>query len=136
MIRVMLGSAIAFLALIFIPAWTFNYWQGWVFCGTFLVVSTLFTGWMAIHDKELLERRLRMGPTAEKTAAQKIFTAVSPIVAIVAVVIIVFDHRFGWSPVVPAWISLVGDVLGILGMLIYFIVITENRFAGSTVEVV
>lgn len=131
----MLGSTIAFLALIFIPAGTFHYWQGWVFSGTFLVLSALIFGWMAIRDKELLERRLRVGPRAEKTRAQKIFTAVSSPVAIVAFVIMVFDHRFGWSPAVPAWLALAGDGLGVLGMLIYFIVIRVNRFASSTVEV-
>jgi protein-S-isoprenylcysteine O-methyltransferase Ste14 len=134
-IRVTLAGAAGFLAVIFIPAWTLNYWQGWVFWGTFILLSALTTGWMAIYDKALLERRLRRGPSAEKIQAQKIFTAVSPAAAILAVVIMVFDHRFGWSPAVPAWFSLVGDGLGILGMLIYFLVIRENRFAASTVGV-
>jgi protein-S-isoprenylcysteine O-methyltransferase Ste14 len=134
-IRVTLGGAVAFLAIIFIPAWTFNYWQGWVFWGTFILLSALSTGWMAIYDKELLERRLRRGPAAEKIHAQKIFTAVNSLVAIFAFVIMVLDHRFGWSPAVPAWLSLVGNGLGVVGLLIYFVVIRENRFAASTVEV-
>ena len=96
---------------------------------------TLITVWMAVYDTELLERRLRGGPRAERTAVQKRFTAVAPFVGIVAVVIMVFDHRFGWSPAVPAWLSLVGDALVALGIAIYFLVIRANRFAAATVEI-
>jgi protein-S-isoprenylcysteine O-methyltransferase Ste14 len=132
---VALSAVVAFFILIFVPAWTLDYWQGWVFLGTFMVPLTLITVWMAVYDKELLERRLRGGPRAERTAAQKRFTAVAPFVGIVAVVIMVFDHRFGWSPGVPAWLSLVGDALVALGIVIYFLVIRENRFAAATVEI-
>ena len=86
-------------------------------------------------DKELLERRLRGGPRAERTAVQKRFTAVAPFLGIVAVIFMVFDHRFGWSPPVPAWVSLVGDALVALGIVIYYLVIRENRFAAATVEI-
>jgi len=54
---------------------------------------------------------------------------------VAAFVITVCDHRFGWSPAVPAWLSLVGDALGVLGILVYFLVIRENRYAASTVQV-
>jgi hypothetical protein len=87
---------------------------------------TLITVWMAVYDPQLLERRLRAGPSAERTAAQKRFTAVAPFVGIIAVVIMAFDHRFGWSPAVPAWLSLVGDALVALGIVIYFLVMGES----------
>jgi len=48
----------------------------------------------------------------------------------------VLDHRFRWSPSVPAFVSLFGDALAVLGIVIYFFVIKENRFAASTIEVV
>ena len=134
-IRATLSGGIAFFMLIFLPAWTLDYWQGWVFLGTFMLPLTLITVWMAVYDTELLERRLRGGPRAERTAVQKRFTAVAPFVGIVAVVIMVFDHRFGWSPAVPAWLSLVGDALVALGIAIYFLVIRANRFAAATVEI-
>jgi protein-S-isoprenylcysteine O-methyltransferase Ste14 len=37
---------------------------------------------------------------------------------------------------VPAYLSILGDVFGALGILIYFLVIKENRFAAATVDVV
>src|SRR6185437_209175 len=112
---------VAFLA-IFIPAGAIAYWQGWAFAGTLSVSSILVTIYLALHDKQLLARRVRAGPVAEKTAAQKVITGVGFVVFVAALVIVVLDHRFGWSPRVPALISILGDALGALGMLVYFLV--------------
>jgi protein-S-isoprenylcysteine O-methyltransferase Ste14 len=90
---------------------------------------------MAVYDKGLLERRLHGGPMAERTHAQKIATAIGPVFGIAAMLVIVFDHRFGWSPTVPPWLSLVGDAFVLISLLIYFVVIKENRFAAATVQV-
>lgn len=134
--RTTLVGTIVFLAIVFIPAGTIDYWQGWAFAGTLLISSFLVTIYMALYDKELLERRLRMGPAAEKTATQKVITGIGLLVFVLGLVVIVLDHRFGWSPRVPAAISLLGDTLGALGILVYFLVVRENRYAASTIEVV
>jgi protein-S-isoprenylcysteine O-methyltransferase Ste14 len=134
------GSALAgfcwFFAVIFIPAWTFKYWQGWAFFLTLAILTSLATIYIALTDTKLLESRMRMGPTAEKTAIQKIITALGSLVFIPAIVLTVLDHRFGWSPAVPASISILGDILCALGILVYVLVVRENRFAAATVDVV
>ncbi len=131
-----LAGAMVFFALIFIPAGTLDYWQGWAFFLTLMVSTTLVTIYMALHDKPLLESRLRMGPMVEKTAVQKIITSVGQLVFGAMFVTMALDHRFGWSPVVPVYLSMLGDVLAALGILIYFLVVKENRFAAATVDVV
>ena len=128
------GNAV-FFALIFVPAGTLDYWQGWAFFLTLALSTALVMIYMARHDRQLLESRLRMGPKAETTQAQKTILAVSAALYPVAFVIMVLDHRFGWSPSVPAWLSLVCDGLGALGLYIYFLVVRENRFAAATVQV-
>ena len=130
------SGTVVFLAVIFIPAGTINYWQGGAFAGTLLVSSLLVAVYMALNDRELLDTRLRMGPTAEKTSAQKIITAAGFLVCVAGFVIIVLDHRFGWSPRVPAILSMLGDTLAVLGIVVYFFVVRENRYAASTIEVV
>ena len=135
-IRTALGGSIWFFALIFVPAWTLAYWQGWAFFLTLSILTTLATVYIGLHDKKLLESRLRGGPTAEKTSAQKIITAVGLLVFIAGIVVMVFDHRFGWSPAVPAYFSILGDALGAVGILVYLIVVRENRYAAGVVQVV
>ncbi len=134
-IRATLVGTGAFFAVIFVPAWTLDYWEGWAFFLTLSVSTTLVTIYIALYDKKLLESRLRLGPTVEKRPTQKIIVTAGLLVYVAAFVISVFDHRFGWSPGVPTWLSLLGDALAALGILIYFLVIRENRFAASTVDV-
>ncbi len=131
-----LVGAAAFFAIIFIPAWTLDYWQGWAFFATLMVSTALVTIHMAVYDKPLLESRMRMGPTAEKTAVQKLITSVGQLTFFGAFAVMILDHRFAWSPVMPAYLSILGDVLGALGIFIYFLVVKENRFAAATVDVV
>jgi protein-S-isoprenylcysteine O-methyltransferase Ste14 len=128
------GTAV-FFALIFIPAWTLDYWRGWAFFATLAVSTCLVTLYLALYDKRLLERRLRGGPTAETTWTQKIITGLGLPAFLGAFAVMVLDHRFGWSPAVPAGLSIAGDVLAALGMLIYFLVVRENSYAASTVSV-
>jgi protein-S-isoprenylcysteine O-methyltransferase Ste14 len=130
------SGTLVFLAVIFIPAGTIDYWQGWAFAGTLLVSSLLVTVYMALNDRELLESRLRMGPTAETMSTQKLITSIGFLVFVTGLVIIVLDHRFGWSPRVPAILSMLGDALAVLGIVIYFFVVRENRYAASTIEIV
>jgi len=134
-IRATLVGTAAFLAVIFVPAWTLDYWQGWVFFATLSISTLLVTIYMALYDKQLLESRLRLGPTVEKRSTQKIIVIVGLLVYVAAIVIMVFDHRFGWSAAVPVWLSLLGDALAALGILVYFLVIRENHYAASTVQV-
>jgi protein-S-isoprenylcysteine O-methyltransferase Ste14 len=133
--RLMLVATIAFFVAIFVPAWTLDYWQGWAFFAASLAPLTLITVWMAVTDPKLLERRLHGGPRAETSRAQKIFIALIAPVEIAMALVTVFDHRFGWSPAVPAWLSLSGDVLSMSGLVLYFFVIRENRYAAGTVRV-
>lgn len=133
-IRTTLIGTIAFLAVIFIPAWTLDYWQGWAFVGTLSIASILVTVYMALYERKLLESRLRAGPTVERTATQKVITTVGLVVFVAAMVLMVLDHRFGWSPPVPAYLSIIGDALGAFGLLIYFLVVRENRYAAATIE--
>jgi hypothetical protein len=64
---------IAFAALIFLPAGTLNYWQGWAFLATFVFSTLIITVYLARHDPKLLERRLSAGPQAEKKPALRRF---------------------------------------------------------------
>ena len=120
--------------LIFLPAGTLHYWQGWALLITFTAASTALTVYMAVYDKKLLERRLRAGPWAETRTSQKIIIVLVMLGSIVFLVFPAFDHRFGWSPV-PAYVSIAGDVLIVLGYLFIFFVIRENSYAASTIQV-
>lgn len=128
----LIGVAILGL-LLFVPAWTFNYWQAWVFILVFTTSVNAIGVYLALKDPVLLERRKNVGPAAEQNVAQRIIMSVAMIGIIALLVYCALDHRFAWSPV-PPYTSLIGDLLVALGLLFNLLVFKENSFGGSTVQ--
>jgi protein-S-isoprenylcysteine O-methyltransferase Ste14 len=125
---------VALAALLFIPAWTLDYWQAWLFMAVFVCTSGAITVYLAIRDPKLLERRMNVGPRAENEPAQKIIMLLATLGFIVTIVFPVLDHRFGWSAV-PASVSVLGDALIALAFLFIFFVFRQNSYGASTIQI-
>lgn len=121
--------------MIFVSAGTVHYWQGWVFFAEFVVASSSVGLYFAIRDPIVLERRLSVGPTAEKEVSQKIITILLLPGFIALIVVPAFERRLGWAPL-PGYVSILGDILVLLGLFIAFLVVRQNSFAASTIQVV
>jgi len=123
-----------FAALIFLPAGTLNYWQGWLFLAVFAASTTAFTVYLALFDKPLLERRMKAGPWHEQESSQKIIVSLVFVGFFSLIVVSALDVRFGWSRL-PAYISLIGEALIVSSFLFIFWVVRVNSFAASTIQV-
>ncbi len=119
---------------VFLPAWTFQYWQAWAFIAVMGGGSILVTLWLMKYDRKLLERRVSAGPGAEKNRTQKLIMALSLLTFIALLVVSALDHRFGWSPV-PTLGVLLGLLLIALGYYVIWKVFKENSFTAATVEI-
>jgi protein-S-isoprenylcysteine O-methyltransferase Ste14 len=129
-----LRTFVVLVAVICIPSWSLRHWQGWGCLAAFFVPACAITGWVAKNDPALRERRLKAGPKAEKEIGQKIVQTIASIVFLADFVIPAFDHRYGWSPV-PAWASVAGDLVMILGFVIVFQAFKANSFTSGIIEV-
>ena len=127
--------ALAMGLLVFVPAGTAYYWQGWVFLAVFFAASLVQTLYLMKYDPALLQRRLAGGPTAEKTPTQKIIMVLVSIGFVSLLVVPAFDHRYGWSAV-PLCGVIGGDVLIAVGFAIVFLVFRENSFTSATIQIV
>ena len=127
-------GALFFATIIFVPAGTICYWQGWAFLAVFAASTTAFTVYLALYDKPLLERRIKAGPWHEKEWSQKIIVSLVFLGFYCLIVVSALDVRFGWSAV-PAYISVIGEALIVLSFLFIFWVIKVNSFAASTIQV-
>ena len=132
-IQSVLGLA-GFGALVFLPAWTFDYWQAWVFLAVFTVVSLFPTVYLLRKDPAIVERRMRAGPKAETRPVQKVVVAGIMILFTALLVFSALDHRFGWSPV-PLAVSLIGDALVAIGLGIALFTVIENSYAAANIIV-
>jgi protein-S-isoprenylcysteine O-methyltransferase Ste14 len=119
---------------LFLPVWTLDYWQAWVFLVVFGLSVIAITVYLMKKDRKLLERRVQAGPTAEKKRGQKIIQSIAGLAFITIFVLSAFDHRFKWS-LVPQLLVIMGDIFVALGLLIVFFVFKENTFTSATIEV-
>lgn len=122
-------------AVLFVSAWTFNYWQAWVFLSVFGLSSLAVTVYLMKNDPKLLERRMHGGPTAEKELSQKIIMSAASIGFAAILIVPALDHRWHWSAV-PPYAVIAGNILIVLGWTIILFVFRENTFTSATIEVV
>jgi protein-S-isoprenylcysteine O-methyltransferase Ste14 len=125
-----IGVAV-FCALLFVPAGSFRFWQGWCYLATLFVPALLAFAYFYKHDPQLIERRLRM---KEKVREQKRIMAFVYITWLITFVLTGLDHRFGWSHL-PLWMTIFSQavVFGGYGMTLW--VFKVNRFASRTIQV-
>lgn len=123
-----------FGAALFLPAGTFDYWQGWAFLAIFAVCSTVSSIYLARSNPAVLRRRLHGGPIAETRPVQKFAVSVLLSSFLAIVVVSAFDHRFGWSHV-PTWLTIVGEVLMIGGLGVATLVVVQNNYAAASITV-
>ena len=121
-------------AMLFLTAGTLRYWRARAFLALFGALGFAITLYLIKYDPELLARRMRGGPTAEKEPSQKIIMWLVSIGFGAILVVSGLDHRFGWSAA-PASVAIAGNVLVVLGYAIIFFVFRENSFSSATIEI-
>ena len=120
--------------ILFVTAGTTQYWQAWVYLIIFTITSLLTTIYLIRNDPELLKRRMRGGPTAEKRATQRVIMFLTSLAFIGLLVVPALDRRFGWSTV-PLYVVIAGDALVAIGFYFIFRVYKENTYTSATIEV-
>ena len=122
------------VACLFVPAGTLDHWQAWVFVAVFEGCTQALGIYFLVHDRKLVERRMKMGPAAEDRPAQKLISALFMLGFVAFVALPALDHRFGWSPVPPV-VSLIASATIVLSFVLFFVVMKTNSYAASTIQV-
>jgi protein-S-isoprenylcysteine O-methyltransferase Ste14 len=125
------AALLTLIAMFFIPAGTFDYWQAWAYIAVIFIPASIILSYFIRKDPEFLERRFR---TKEKEAKQRLVVLAGLFVFIAGFLMPGLDQRFGWSSV-PAWISIAADAVVFAGYMLVFFVFKENSFAGRTIQV-
>lgn len=117
--------------LIFLPAGTFHFWNGWLLIGV-LFVPMFFAGIiMMFKNHPLLKHRLN---AKEKQKEQSLVVKLSALMFIVGFIIAGLDFRFGWSSL-PKSIIIIAVLVFLFAYLLYAEVIRENMFLSRTIDV-
>lgn len=125
---------VSMLLMVFLPAWTVHYWQGWVCLLIFFASAVGITVYLARRNPALLARRIKAGAKAESARIQKVIQFFAAIAFVSLFVLSALDHRFGWSRV-PIALEVAGDILIALGFAFVFWVFKVNSFTSGVIEV-
>lgn len=117
--------------LIFLPAGSLNYWNGWLLMGLLFIPMFIAGIVMMIKSPELLKSRLN---AKEKEKEQKEVVILSGLMFFVGFVIAGLSYRFGWLQL-PDAVVVIASFVFILSYLIYAEVLRENVFLSRTIEV-
>ena len=118
-------------AMLFLPAWTFNYFGAWLFIALLFVPMSIMGIVLYIKSPELLAKRL---DAREKEKTQKGVIGFAALMFLGGFILSALDYRFGWSDV-PLWLMILASVLFLAGYLMYAEVMRENAYLSRTVEV-
>ena len=117
--------------LLFIPAGTVNYPNGWLFIAL-LFIPMFFAGIiMLFKSPDLLRRRLN---AKEEEDEQKTVILVSGIIFLLAFILAGLNFRFGWFKL-PNIVIIIASVIFLLAYIMYAEVLRENEYLSRTVEV-
>ncbi len=125
---------VVFGLLVFGPAGTFDYWQGWAFIAVFALATLIPSIYLGLRNPEALRRRMHAGPGAETRTVQKVISVVAFGSLAAMIVVSALDFRFGWSSV-PAAVSVAGDVLVAIGLGMSMLVVIQNSYAAANITV-
>ena len=118
-------------ALLFIPAGTLRYPNGWLLIVLLFVPMFCAGIVMLFKNPELLRKRLN---AREEQGAQKQIIALSGVMFLAAFVLAGLNFRFGWL-VLPRWAVWTAAAVFLLAYLLYAEVLRENTYLSRTVEV-
>ena len=124
--------------LLFVCAGDLGWWQGWAF--SLLIFTAGIAGrWLAErrHPGLLVEReRTTFGRGADAEPWDRVLSPLMGVSLSFPLVIVAgLDHRLGWSPVIPAWLTVGGLVLVAIGYALAVWALVENRFFSGMVRI-
>lgn len=127
----MLSGMLLVGLVLFLPAGSWSYFNGWLFCGLLFLPMLVLGALLLWKAPALLEKRLN---TREQEKTQIAVVALSSLLFVAAFVAAGLDFRFGWTHV-PIWLVCLAAVLQLAAYGLYAEVMRENAWLSRTVEV-
>ena len=129
-IKILLGIILVSL-LIFVPAGTINYFNGWLLCLLLFVPMFIAGIVMLIKSPNLLKKRLN---AKEKIGEQKLVILLSLLMFVGGFVISGLDYRYGWSNLNNV-VVIISCIVFLISYIGYAEVLRENAYLSRTIEV-
>lgn len=117
--------------LLFIPANSFEYWNGWLFMGLLFIPMFIAGIVLMIKNPELLRKRLN---AKERENEQKRVLLFSGLMFIAGFIVAGLNYRYIWIKM-PNAVIIISSILFIIAYILYAEVLRENTYLFRTIEV-
>ncbi|MBQ3408474.1 MAG: isoprenylcysteine carboxylmethyltransferase family protein [Clostridia bacterium] len=118
-------------ASIFIPAGTFEYWNGWLFMGVLFIPMFIAGIILMGKNPKLLKSRLS---AKEKEPSQKQVVLFSGLMFLSGFIVAGLNYRFCWI-MIPDLVAIISSIVFLLAYILYAEVLRENSYLSRTIEV-
>ena len=125
-----LGAVLVGL-LIFLPAGSISFWNGWLLMGILFIPMFIAGIVMMAKNPDLLKRRLN---AKEKLGEQGLVIKLSGLMFIAGFVVAGLDFRFSWLKL-PLGVVIAAAVVFVVAYALYAEVMRENSYLSRTIEV-
>ena len=130
LIKYLLGVILVGI-LIFVPAGTLRFFNGWLLMVILFVPIFIAGIVMMIKSPELLKRRLDV---KERESEQKDVLKLCGLMFLLGFIVAGLDYRFNWLPL-PSLVSYIASVLFIICYVLYAEILRENVYLSRTIKV-
>ena len=117
--------------LLFIPANSFEYWNGWLFMGLLFIPMFVAGIILMIKNPELLRKRLN---AKEKESEQKQVILFSAVMFLLGFIVAGLNYRYKWIEI-PNSVTIISSILFVIAYILYAEVLRENTYLSRTIEV-
>jgi len=118
-------------SLIFLPAGTFSFFNGWLLMGSLFIPMFLAGIVMIFKDPGLLKSRL---DAKEKQREQSLVVKLSGLMFLAGFIVAGLGVRFHWY-ILPRGVAIGGAVVFLIAYLLYAEVLRENTYLSRTITV-
>ena len=117
--------------LLFIPANSFDYWNGLLFMGLLFIPMFIAGIILMIKNPELLRKRLN---AKEQENEQKWVLLFSGLMFIAGFIVAGLNYKYKWIEM-PNVVIIISSILFIIAYILYAEVLRENTYLSRTIEV-
>ena len=117
--------------LVFLPAGSLYYLNGWIFMGVLFIPMFIAGIVMMFVNPKLLQSRL---DAKEKQKDQNLVIKLSGLMFIAGFIVAGLDYRFTFIKI-PQEVSYIASLVFLLGYVLYGVVLKQNKYLSRTIKV-
>ncbi len=122
--------------VLLICGWDLSWWQAWIYSAVIVIAGIGPRMWAEKKHPGLLAERGKFGKDQNVKSWDKVLAPLMAVsVSFPLFIVAGLDHHFGWSPLFPAWLNILGFIIIVSGYAFAGWAIVENRFFSSMVRI-